>query len=69
MMTVQDSLDGKTWRDVGPAGTFKSKKALKEWYALFEDANNIDWRVGFLLRCRDGKYFRAVHKNDTPVKY
>jgi len=67
-MILQDSLDGKTWRPVPEIGSFKSKKALREWFNLFVEANSIDWRVGFLLRCRDGRYFRAIHKNGEGVR-
>lgn len=63
---VQDSVDnGKTWRPVYLAGQpleFKSKADAKAWFASFEEANNIDWRVFFLIRCRDGKHFRLVTK-------
>jgi len=69
MMLIQDSLDGKAWREVPAAGQFKNKKDLKEWFRLFEEANSLDWRVGFLIRCRDGRFFRAVHKNGKEVRY
>jgi len=68
-MVIQGSLDGKTWRPVSGFGSFKSKKALKEWFNLLIVINTIDWQVGFLVRFRDGRYYRAVHKNGQLVKY
>jgi hypothetical protein len=66
---VQDSTDGKEWRSVPEACVIKSKTKAKEWFRLLIEANSIDWQVGFLLRCRSGRYFRAVDKNGTVVKY
>jgi hypothetical protein len=68
---VQDSLDGVTWRPlylVGKPVTFSSKAAAREWFKSFEEANNLDWRVGFLLRCRDGRHYRLVHTNGKEVR-
>lgn len=39
-----------------------------EWLGLFEQANSLDWRVGFLLRCRDGRFFRAIRKNGKLIR-
>jgi len=72
---VQDSVDnGTTWRPLSLGGqelTFKSKAEAKVWFIAFEEANNIDWRVGFLICTRDRKHFRLVHKKtgEPVVKY
>jgi len=72
---VQDSVDnGKTWRCLSILGMpveFKSKADAKKWFIAFEEANNIDWRVGFLICTRDGKHFRLVTKKtgEAVVRY
>lgn len=72
MLILQDSLDGKTWRNISQCGTdltFSSKSAARAWIDLFHESNSLDWRVGFLLRCRDGRFFQVVHSNGKPVSY
>lgn len=72
---VQDSVDnGKTWRPLSVLGgpvEFKSRADAKAWFIAFEEANNIDWRVGFLVYTRDRKHFRLVTKKtgEAVVKY
>jgi len=67
---VQDSVDGSTWRDfylLGEPLVFSSKKAAKVWFEDLIETNNPDWRVGFLVRFRDGKFFRLVDRNGKQV--
>lgn len=72
MMTVEDSLDGKTWRPfhlLGPVLTFKSKAAAKRWFTSLIEANTPDWQVGFMVHFTNGRYYRLVHKNGKEVRY
>jgi len=69
---VQDSKDGKEWRDlwlIGGRVILESKKVAKQWFDALCDVNNLDWRIGFLVRFRDGTYYRVVDKNSQVVKY
>lgn len=76
MLTVQTSQTGRDedWADIDQR--FKSKKAAKEWFdqtfvkqAIYDHEQAYDWRVGFLVRTREGKYYRLRHPDHKPVNY
>ncbi len=68
---VQFSLDGNDWRPLYMVGTtvyFSSKKQASEWFEKLIGSNNLDWRVGFLLRFRQGVWYRLVDRKGNQVK-
>jgi len=68
---VQDSRDGKEWRDLWITGgrvILKSKKAAKQWFDDLCDTSYLDWRVAFEARFRDGTHYRIVDKNSQVIK-
>lgn len=69
MLTVQTSPTGQdgSWTDT--EHRFKSKKAAKEWFDQKFENRSFDWRVGFLVRSREGVYYRLRHPNQKPVDY
>lgn len=70
---AQDSLDGKEWRPLSLAGeplVFEAKYAAKEWWEhVIYESNSIDWRVGYVVRFRDGKFFRLVDRKGQEIKF
>jgi hypothetical protein len=71
-MFVETSRDCKTWtvlHSLGSPVKFKSKKDAKKWFQLLEEANWLDWKVGFLHRYTNGIYYRLVTKSGKEIKY
>lgn len=64
LLTLQKSTDGKTWV---PDGSFRSKEEARAFFKTLEGPG-MDWRVGFLLRTREGVFYRLVHKDGREVR-
>ena len=62
---LQTSTDGEVWSDSGRG--FTSRAEARAYFEALEGPS-MDWRVGFLLRTREGAWYRAVDKTGREVR-
>ncbi len=69
MLTVQTcNSPTDPWTDTEIR--FHNKEEAQAWFnGKFKDFSCYEWRVGFLVRTPEGKYFRVVLPNGDQVHY
>ncbi len=59
--------DDSAWQDEGTI--FPNRAAAEAWYNnKFSDSSRYDWRVGWLIRTKDGIYYR-IRRSDGKTNY